>query len=78
MISAQLGNGLTMIGLGVLQVRIPAAMIQKLHHKTYGAALAMFDGSDTRQIFIGKLPVLHGGVRMMPLPLATSNPYGLP
>lgn len=78
-ISAQLGNGLTMIGLGVLQVRIPASTIQKLHAKTYGAALAMFDGSDTRQIFIGELPVLQGGVRMMPLPLSNpANPYGLP
>lgn len=77
-ISAQLGNGLAVVDLGKLQIRIPAATIAKLHHKTYGAAMTMFDGYDTRQIFIGKLPILSGGVTMMPLPTSVQNPFGLP
>lgn len=78
-IQAQLGNMLTVIDVGVLQIRIPESVIAKLHHKTYGAAMTMFDGYDTRQIFIGKLPIFNGGVRSMPLPAAsTSNPFGLP
>lgn len=79
LISARLGNGITVVDLGVLQVRIPASIIAKLRHRTYGAAMTMFDGADTRQVFIGKLPMLSGGVRSMPLPTnSTSNPYGLP
>lgn len=79
LISAQLGAGITLVDVGVIQVRIPAATINKLHHKTYGAAMTAFDGADTRQLFIGKLPILSGGVRSMPLPVASAtNPYGLP
>jgi hypothetical protein len=78
-ISSQLGNGITVVGLGVLQIRIPAITITKLHHRTYGAAMTMFDGSDTRQIFVGRLPMVSGGVTTMPIALpATSNPFGLP
>ncbi len=79
LISAQLGAGITLVDLGVMQVRIPAATINKLHHRTYNVAMTMFDGSDTRQIFVGKLPIISGGVRAMPLPIsAASNPFGLP
>jgi hypothetical protein len=78
-IAAQLGSGITVIDLGVLQIRIPESTIAKLRHKTYGAAMAMYDGADTRQVFIGKLPVQSGGVASMPFPvLSPSNPYGLP
>lgn len=77
-ISAQLGNGISMVDIGKVQIRIPASTIAKLRHKTYGAAMTMFDGYDTRQIFIGKLPILSGGVTMMPLPTSVQNPYGLP
>jgi hypothetical protein len=79
LISAQLGNGITVIGLGVLQLRIPAYTMAKLRHRTYGAAMTMFDGSDTRQIFTGKQPIVSGGVATMPIaPAAPLNPYGLP
>ena len=61
-ISAQLGNGISVVDLGVLLLRIPASTAAKLHHKTYGAAMTMYDGADTRQLFIGKLPILSGGV----------------
>lgn len=78
-ISAQLGNGITAIGLGVMQLRIPVSTINKLHHRTYSAAMSMFDGADTRQLFVGKQPIIGGAVRTMPLPTTQpSNPYGLP
>lgn len=78
-ISAQLGAGITLVEVGKVEVRIPAANLAgRLHHKTYGVAMTMFDGADTRQIFLGKLPVLHGGVNRMPLANPTANPYGLP
>jgi hypothetical protein len=79
LISAQLGNGITVVGLGVLQLRIPASTMAKLHYRTYGAAMTLFDGSDTRQLFTGKQPIISGGVATMPIaPAAPSNPYGLP
>jgi hypothetical protein len=78
-ISAQLGAGITVVDLGKAQLLIPASTIAKLHHRTYGAAMTMFNGADTRQLFVGKLPVLSGGVSTMPLPIApSSNPFGLP
>jgi len=78
-ISAQLGNGISVVDLGRIQVRIPVSTFAKLHHKTYRAGMTMFDGADTRQLMIGKLPVLHGGVTAMPIAApSTSNPFGLP
>jgi hypothetical protein len=77
-IQAQLGNMITNIDLGRIQIRIPAQVFSQLRHKTYSAAMTMFDGYDTRQLFLGKLPVQHGGVTLMPLPVSTSNPFGLP
>lgn len=77
-ISAQLGNMLTVVDLGRVEIRIPASVMTKLHAKTYGAAMTLFDGADTRQLLVGKLPIISGGVNMMPLPSQTSNPFGLP
>jgi len=79
-ISAQLGNMLTVIDLGIVEIRIPQTAIIKLQHKTYGASMGMFDGSDTRQLFIGKLPVLSGGLstNAFSAPTSNSSPYGLP
>jgi hypothetical protein len=77
-LSAQLGNGISVVDIGKIQLRIPAARFATLRHKTYGAAMTMFDGADTRQMFLGKLPVLFGGVTTMPIPASTQNPYGLP
>jgi len=42
-------------------------------------AMTMFDGADTRQVFLGMQPIQFGGVTLMPLPAPlTSNPFGLP
>lgn len=61
-ISAQLGAGISVVDLGKVEIRIATASIRQLCHTTYGAAMTMTDGEDTRQLFIGKLPILSGGV----------------
>jgi len=78
-IRAQLGSGITVVDIGRIQVLIPASQIFKLRHRTYDVGLLMWDGAPSvRQIFVGKQPMLSGGVSQMPMPIATSNPYGLP
>lgn len=79
LISAQLGNGLTLVDIGRIEIRIPAATMAKLRHRTYGIGMSCYDGADSRQLFIGKLPVFGGGTRLLPLTtVSSSNPYGLP
>jgi hypothetical protein len=63
-LSASLGNGLTMTGTGMLQIQIPEWQMRKLNHRTYGAALSMTDSQNTRQVFIALLPMLYGGVSL--------------
>jgi hypothetical protein len=78
-VQAQLGSGITVVGLGVVQVRIPASTLFKTRHRTYSVAMAVYLGGDTRQILLGKQPILYGGLSTMPIvPAATSNPFGLP
>lgn len=78
LITAQLGNGITVVDIGVIQVRIPALTVQMLHHKTYSEALALYNGPDTRQVYVGKLPVVRGNISTAPFATTTTNPYGLP
>ncbi|WP_445222263.1 hypothetical protein ACKWRH_21650 [Bradyrhizobium sp. Pa8] len=79
LISAQLGGGLSLIDIGRIEIRIPAATMAKLRHRTYEIAMSAYDGYDSRQLFIGKLPVFSGGTRLLPLQTPQpSNPYGLP
>jgi hypothetical protein len=79
-IRAQLGSGITVIGTGVIQILIPAAQMFQIHRaRTYNVALGMYLGPDTRQIFLGKQPVLYGGLSTQPIPPAQpANIYGLP
>ncbi len=82
-LQATLGNGITVVDLGVVQVRISAnpgatQNTAKLRHKTYNLGMTMFDGYDTRQMMIGRLPILNGFVSTQPFPQPTTNPYGLP
>lgn len=79
LISAQLGNGLSVVDVGKIQVRIPAATMAVLNGKTYDVGMVSFDGYDSRQIFVGKLPILRGRSRLLPLASSSpSNAYGLP
>lgn len=61
-ITLSLGSGLTVIDLGQLEVLITAAQMRGLCAGTYSIALTASDDTDTRQIFLGFLPVLFGGV----------------
>ena len=63
-LSASLGNGLLITGVGQLQIRLPELSFRKLHHRTYGASLTLTDSVDTRQVFSGRLPVQYGGVSL--------------
>jgi hypothetical protein len=63
-LSASLGNGLMITGIGQLQIRIPEWQVRKLRHRTYSAALTMTDTQDTRQVFIARLPFQYGGVSL--------------
>lgn len=62
LISAALGTGITITDIGYLQILIPESTFRRLHLGTFTAAMTMFDGTNTRQVFIGKLPVLYGSV----------------
>lgn len=77
-IQAQLGSGITVIGLGVVQVRIPASTIFKLRHRTYTIGMIMTNGIDTRQVFVAKQPIQSGAVSTTPFAQPTTNIYGLP
>lgn len=61
-LTAALGNGIRITDLGYAEIRIPVAQFRKLHLATYMAALTMFDGADTRQVYVAELPVQFGGV----------------
>jgi hypothetical protein len=61
-ITAGLGSGLTVIDQGFLQILLPESTMRQLTEKTYLASLTMTDSVNTRQIFVGKLPMAYGGV----------------
>lgn len=57
-----IGQGITHIDTGVIQIRIAEAQFKILERRTYQAALTMTDSVDTREIFVASLPVGYGGV----------------
>lgn len=61
-LTAALGSGLTVIDIGKLQISFPESKMRALDPGTYAVALTATDGTATRQIFLGRLPVLFGGV----------------
>lgn len=67
LLQATLGTGIQIIDIGVIQIMIPAAAIQKLRNGTYSAALIVTDSVNTRQMFIGQLPVQWGAVTRGPV-----------
>jgi hypothetical protein len=62
LLSASLGNGVMITDLGYLQILIPESKFRQLNPTTYSAALTIFDGVNTRQVFLANLPVLYGNV----------------
>ncbi len=63
LITASLGNGISIVDTGIIQILILEAQFRDLTPGTYLAALTAADNQgNTRQIFIAKVPVLYGGV----------------
>jgi len=61
-ITASLGNGIMITGLGYLQIMIPEAQMKTLRPGTRRASMTMTDSINTRQVFLAQLPILSGGV----------------
>jgi hypothetical protein len=66
LLRATLGQGITIIDIGYLQILFPEAMFQKLYGGTYTASLVMSDGVSTRQVFLGTVPVISGSLSPSP------------
>jgi hypothetical protein len=64
-LSASLQGGLSMIDAGFLLVNIPAAILRQLRLQTYLTAMIVSDSVNTRQVFLGELPILSGGIVAM-------------
>jgi hypothetical protein len=67
LLAATLGQGISIIDIGVIQVRIPAVTFQKLSGGTYSASLIFSDGIDTRQVYVGQLPVIQSHMSTLPI-----------
>lgn len=62
-ISASLSDYISIVDLGFYTINIPEAITRRLNSKTYLASLTVRDGAGAqRQVFIGKLPEVWGGV----------------
>lgn len=70
-ISAQLGNGILITDIGYLQILIPVSVFGTLHSRTHLVAMTMTDSVNTRQVFVGELPIQFGGVTRGALPNQT-------
>jgi hypothetical protein len=62
-ITASLANYISIIDVGTFQVQIPKSIIRTLRPLTYDVFLTIspLGVDDSRQIMIGRLPVLYGG-----------------
>lgn len=61
-ISATLGCGILIIGIGILQIVIAAHRVHRLRRRTYRVGMTVTDSINTRQLVLGELPVQPGGV----------------
>lgn len=71
LLSAQLGNGISFIDVGFVQVNLPASIFQQLRAGTHIAAMTLTDSVNTRQIFVAELPVIYGATNPGPAALTT-------
>jgi hypothetical protein len=67
LIVATNGQGISIVDIGLVQVLIPAVMMQRLHGGTYHTGMVFTDGANTRQISIGMLPIFQGSVSKLPI-----------
>lgn len=63
-LKASLGSGIAVLGVGVFQATFSETQMRTLCAGTYSIACTATDGSaaGARQLFLGRLPVLDGGV----------------
>jgi hypothetical protein len=67
LLRASNGKGISIVDIGVIQILIPAGMFERLHGGTYTASLIVTDGVNTRQMFVGSLPVVQGHLTKVPV-----------
>lgn len=63
-LSASIGNGVTIVDTGVFQIRFTKTQMQTLTPGTYDlfcTVASVSDLDDCRQLFLGRLPVFYGG-----------------
>lgn len=62
LVSLSIGSGITIIDVGTLQIYVSETQMRGLSGRTHivAATLTSADGIDTRQLFLGRLPVLDG------------------
>ena|ERR1017187_5874913 len=61
-LTASLGNGITVTGPGTFEVFFSETQMSTLSPDTYSVACTVNDGTNVRQLFLGRLPVLDGMV----------------
>jgi hypothetical protein len=61
-IVSSLGQGITFVDLGFIQISIPESRMKMLRPGTRRASMTMTDSVNTRQLFIAQLPIISGGV----------------
>lgn len=72
-LQATLANYISIIDIGIVQINIPESVFKTIlnvpynsqsntYARTFLASMTLTDSINTRQIFVGRLPVLYGGV----------------
>lgn len=63
-LTASIGNGISIVDTGIFQVYFPETSMRSLGAGMHSVAatLTSADGVDTRQLFLGRLPVMAGRV----------------
>jgi hypothetical protein len=63
-LKASIGNGITIVGVGIIQIYFSETSFRRLSHGEHSVAatVASSDGIDVRQLFLGLLPVFDGNV----------------
>lgn len=61
-LTASIGSGITVTGTGVFRVDFTPTQMRSLSPGTYDVGCVITRSGDARQLFLGRLPVLFGGV----------------